>query len=86
MEIYADVPTSFEPITDNNCIYQASIGKVYGVPFTYQELFHSYEYDNVYPVIDHVRKVNHNKGLSDRVALSETKYTYDCAPKGAYGF
>ena len=86
MEIYEDMPSSFEPITDNNCIYQASIGRVYGVPFTYQELFHSYEYDNVYPVIDHVRKVNHSTADPDRVTLSEIKYTYDCAPKGAHGF
>jgi hypothetical protein len=78
-EIYEFVSSSFEPIPENNWTYQKSIGRNGdGSVFNYQELFHSYEYDNVYPVLDHIRQVQHTPLNGDRETLSEIRYTYEC--------
>lgn len=77
-DIYEGYGTSFDPIPDNNCTYRAYTGRVSGIPFRYQEVFHSYEYDNVYPVLDHIRQVQHQQGIPDRESLYEISYTYAC--------
>jgi hypothetical protein len=78
-EIFEFNSTSFEPIPENNWTYQKSIGSnANGSLFNYQELFHSYQYDNVYLVLDNIRQVQHSTGGFDHETLSEIKYTYEC--------
>jgi hypothetical protein len=69
----------FEPISENNIVYQRFMGRTGETFFNYVEYFVTYEYDNLYPVKEAHRKLTHfTSGMPDWVLLANATYTYEC--------
>jgi hypothetical protein len=69
----------YEPVPENNLVYQSFIARNSdGSLFTYQEIFYTYEYDDIYPVKAHIRQVQHSGTSPDQETGILNTYTYDC--------
>jgi len=70
----------YEPIPENNIVYQKFLGLSAGGFFNYMEYFITYEYDNHYPVKENHKEVFHNPnpGVPPQVTLATATYVYEC--------
>ena len=70
----------YEPIPENNIVYQKFLGLSGGTSFNYMEYFITYEYDNHYPVKENHKKVFHNPipGVPPQEIFATATYVYEC--------
>jgi hypothetical protein len=73
----------FEPIPENNWVYQNVTQNFRGAQLLYREFFYTYEYDDVYPVKYELRTVAHNPfGTPPITTFGTTRFTWDCKGGG----
>jgi len=71
---------AFEPIPENNIVYQKFIGRSGDVFFNYMEYFITYDYNNHYPVRENHRKIFYyvNPDVPPRESFATATYEYEC--------
>jgi len=70
----------FEPIPQNNWVYQAVFAPLRGFPLLFREYFYTYQYDDVFPVkYDFTTKSYNPNGGVIATTNGTTTFAYDCA-------
>jgi YD repeat-containing protein len=79
-EVVENSDHEFEPIPENNCVYQDVTANFRGAQERLHEYIYTYQYDDVYPIKYELMLLTRNPFLFGRVdtTYGTTRFTYDC--------